>query len=178
MEHKTPVDNQPHSLDIGQNAIGIIGQNISNAVYIAQQQVIAPEAIELKPFQERSPFKSLKRFDVEDKDYFFGRDQFAAELQDLLKTNNLILVAGPSGSGKSSLVRAKLVPDFLSTSDNRHDFIFTPNDNPFQSLHDALIGQNKSGPDKNYFFDTDQVKFVLDNESNVFKGTSKIAKWT
>ena len=169
------MDKQPHFLDIGHNATGIIGQNISNAVFINQQQVIAPEAIELRPFQKRSPYKSLKRFDVEDEAYFFGRDELVSQLEDLLKTRNLVLVAGPSGSGKSSLVRAKLVPLFLN-SDKRHDFIFTPSDNPFKSLHDALIGQNKSGPDKNYFFGPDQVKFVLDNERNVFQRVAQEIK--
>jgi hypothetical protein len=167
MENNAADDGHPGTLNIGQNATGIIGQNISNAVFIAQQQVITPEAIRLQPFQARSPYKSLKRFDVDDSEYFFGRYQFVGQLLESIKISNLILVAGPSGSGKSSVVRAKLVPDFLGASSERHDFILTPKENPFRSLYESLIGRDKTGPDKDYCFNEENAQFVLEGTPDV-----------
>jgi len=157
----------PNNVNIGQGAKGIIGQTVIGATIIEHQQVITPEAIELNPFQARSPYKALKRFDVDDSEYFFGRYQLTHEMQEVLKNNNLILVLGASGSGKSSVVRAKLIPEFLSASSHHHDFILTPGDDPFRSLYESLIGQGKIGPDKDYYFKPDKAKFVLECKSDV-----------
>jgi hypothetical protein len=57
-----------------------------------------------------SPFRGLQVFDVKDSLLFFGRD---AEIQDLLEKltkDSFLAVVGDSGSGKSSLVRAGLIP--------------------------------------------------------------------
>ena len=156
-------DSSLHSnVNIGQGAQGIIGQTVIGATIIEQQLLITPEAIELNPFQARSPYKALKRFDVDDSAYFFGRYQLTRELQATLEISNLILVLGASGSGKSSVVRAKLIPEFLASSSHRHDFVFTPKDDPFQSLYESLIGRDKVGPDKNYCFSESKVQFVLE----------------
>jgi WD40 repeat protein len=153
------------NINIGQDAKGVIGYNvIGNTIIQEQQLLITPEAIELNPFQARSPYKALKRFDVDDSEYFFGRYQLTRELQAILETSNLILVLGASGSGKSSVVRAKLIPEFLAASSHRHDFVFTPKDDPFQSLYESLIGRDKVGPDKNYCFSESKAQFVLEGK--------------
>jgi WD40 repeat protein len=154
----------PSTLQIGQGARGIIGQTVIGATIVEQQLLITPDAIALNPFQARSPYKALKRFDVDDSEYFFGRYQLTRELQTALKTNNLILVLGASGSGKSSVVRAKLVPEFLSESSHHHNFVLTPGENPFRSLYDSLIGQGKLGPDKDYYFSPSETQFVLEGK--------------
>ena len=155
----------PSQVNIGQGARGIIGQTVIGATIVEQQLLITPEAIELNPFQARSPYKALKRFDVDDSEYFFGRYQLVRELQATLETSNLILVLGASGSGKSSVVRAKLIPEFLAAGSHRHDFVLTPKDDPFQSMYESLIGRDKVGPDKNYYFSESQAQFVLESKS-------------
>jgi WD40 repeat protein len=156
-----------HNINIGQYAKGVIGQYISGNTIIQEQKLlITPEAIELNPFQARSPYKALKRFDVDDREYFFGRYQFVLELQAAIQDSNLILVLGASGSGKSSVVRARLIPEFLGTSSNRHDFILTPKEDPFQSLYESLLGRDKVGQDKDYCFSESKVQFVLEGKSN------------
>ncbi len=57
-----------------------------------------------------SPYKGLKKFELEDKDRFFGRDQLVAGLVNELERNGLVLLLGASGSGKSSVVRAGIIP--------------------------------------------------------------------
>ena len=56
------------------------------------------------------PFKGLASFDVADADSFYGREQVVAELVARLPGATLLGVVGPSGSGKSSIVRAGFQP--------------------------------------------------------------------
>ncbi len=158
----------PSQVNIGQGAKGIIGQTVIGATIVEQQLLITPEAIGLNPFQARSPYKALKRFDVDDSEYFFGRYQLVKGMQATLKTSNLMLVLGASGSGKSSVVRAKLIPEFLAAGSHHHDFVFTPKDDPFRSLYESLIGRDKIGPDKNYYFSESKAQFVLQGQPDVF----------
>ena len=58
------------------------------------------------------PFVGLRAFDSSKAHLFFGREQKVAELVELLRTEHLVMVVGDSGSGKSSLVKAGLVPAF------------------------------------------------------------------
>ena len=54
----------------------------------------------------------LEAFEAKDAALFFGRREETKALVDQLRTTNLVLVTGDSGSGKSSLVKAGLIPAF------------------------------------------------------------------
>jgi WD40 repeat protein/V8-like Glu-specific endopeptidase/energy-coupling factor transporter ATP-binding protein EcfA2 len=56
------------------------------------------------------PYRGLFAFTEEDADLFFGRSTFVSELQAKLEHHPFAAVVGPSGSGKSSVVLAGLVP--------------------------------------------------------------------
>jgi WD40 repeat protein len=56
------------------------------------------------------PYRGLDAFREEDQALFFGRQRTVAQLLELVAQRRLVAVVGPSGSGKSSLVRAGLVP--------------------------------------------------------------------
>jgi transcriptional regulator with XRE-family HTH domain len=85
--------------------------------------VAAPPTIEsAEPlFEPRNPYKGLKAFHSKDREDFFGRDtlidHLAEKLRESLITDEkhvqsarLLAVVGPSGSGKSSVVMAGLLP--------------------------------------------------------------------
>ena len=57
------------------------------------------------------PYRGLRMFGEEDAKFFFGRDREIQRLLEKLKSTRFLAVLGPSGSGKSSLVRAGLVPE-------------------------------------------------------------------
>lgn len=61
-----------------------------------------------------TPYRGLTRFETGDSGLFFGRDQLTADLVDLLRARRFAAVFGPSGSGKSSLLRAGLIPALRS----------------------------------------------------------------
>ena len=56
------------------------------------------------------PYKGLLPFEPEDSDLFFGREALVDDLAGRLEASGFLAVVGPSGSGKSSLVRAGVVP--------------------------------------------------------------------
>jgi hypothetical protein len=64
-----------------------------------------------RPTPGEAPFKGLQFFDEDDSDLFFGREVLTAKLIHRLQDANFLsVIIGASGSGKSSLVRAGLVP--------------------------------------------------------------------
>lgn len=94
------------------------------------------------------PYRGLFAFREEDAPFFFGRDQATAELEQAVQRRALVTLLGASGSGKSSLVFAGLVPrlraqgGWLITS-------FRPDDDPFRGLLRALaatLDRSDGGP--------------------------------
>jgi hypothetical protein len=59
---------------------------------------------------ERRPYLGLKSFKEEDQNSFFGRDKETGELLSLMEDHILTVLCGKSGIGKTSLVKAGLVP--------------------------------------------------------------------
>ncbi len=60
--------------------------------------------------QSENPYPGLRPFETSESPFFFGRDQQTAELAGRLERNGFVAVVGVSGSGKSSLVGAGLIP--------------------------------------------------------------------
>jgi WD40 repeat protein/basic membrane lipoprotein Med (substrate-binding protein (PBP1-ABC) superfamily)/DNA-binding SARP family transcriptional activator len=82
------------------------------------------------PAQGSPPYKGLEFFDVEDADLFYGREKLTAHLVGRVRKGERILfVVGASGSGKSSLVRAGLMPA-LKRGDQLIDGSFPPEGSP------------------------------------------------
>ena len=62
------------------------------------------------PPESIGPFRGLGRFEGDDRDIFFGRSSEVAACLELLRQRGLVALVGPSGSGKSSLGRAGVLP--------------------------------------------------------------------
>jgi serine/threonine protein kinase len=62
------------------------------------------------PGEERGPFTGLALYEAADRDVFFGRSAEIAGVIELLRTRGLVGIVGLSGTGKSSLARAGVVP--------------------------------------------------------------------
>jgi tetratricopeptide (TPR) repeat protein len=88
--------------------------------------------------QATIPFVGLRPFDTADTEWFFGRDRETAALTRMLRASRFTAVVGPSGSGKSSVVRAGVVP--LLQSDGWQQIITTPGSAPLARLARAVAG--------------------------------------
>ncbi len=90
------------------------------------------------------PYPGMVPFGVEDSERFFGRDRETEELIERLRLNPFITVIGPSGSGKSSLVFAGLIPALrrsrlFGTGEWRIQ-VMRPGETPQTTLNRALPG--------------------------------------
>jgi WD40 repeat protein/energy-coupling factor transporter ATP-binding protein EcfA2 len=103
-----------------------------------------------------APFKGLQYFDVGDAPLFFGREQLVKELVGHLGQHTFLAVIGASGSGKSSVVRAGLIPALqagesfgepvngVKSSRHWHVHILTPTATPLESLALSLTRNSQS----------------------------------
>jgi WD40 repeat protein len=90
-----------------------------------------------------NPFPGLRSFDVQDSHLFFGREGQSDELQRRLSRSRFLAVSGVSGSGKSSLVRAGLLPALHggwmgSAGSSWKVCVFRPGDDPIGNLARGL----------------------------------------
>jgi len=92
----------------------------------------------------KDPFVGLQPFDTKEALIFFGRKEQTIELLERLYNNHFLAVIGSSGCGKSSLVRAGLIPKLkagMLVEDRDYWFIskMKPGDNPWRSISNALL---------------------------------------
>jgi WD40 repeat protein/DNA-binding SARP family transcriptional activator len=94
------------------------------------------------PLPAVCPFLGLATFDAAHAEYFFGRERLVAELVARLVGSPLLAVVGPSGSGKSSAVRAGLLPALASGvlpgSEDWSHALVRPGAHPLAKLERAL----------------------------------------
>jgi WD40 repeat protein/DNA-binding SARP family transcriptional activator len=93
------------------------------------------------------PYKGLATFEIDDAQYFFGREQLVAELVARLVGAPLLGVVGASGSGKSSALRAGLLHALaggvLPGSDTWSRVLIRPGEHPLRELRGRLGGDRR-----------------------------------
>ncbi len=148
----TPATNVSSGINIGAQHDVIIGgdvvgrDKITTIGYTADQvstlltQISA--TFQLKPFDGRCPYLGLDAFTEDDADRFFGRETLVSELVARVKESRFVVIAGPSGSGKSSVARAGLIHALkqgaLPNSDRWLYATLTPGRDPIESLALAM----------------------------------------
>jgi WD40 repeat protein len=98
----------------------------------------APVVEQEAPAPGDSPFQGLRYFDEADAHRFFGRERLTATLASRVGVEPFVAVIGASGSGKSSLVRAGLVPALRGRA-SWNIRVFTPTSHPLEALAGNLI---------------------------------------
>ncbi|MEH2390136.1 MAG: caspase family protein [Nostoc sp.] len=89
----------------GQEAIYMGGGRSISLVWYPPKNPVA-----LSVVSEESPYRGLQAFDKEHAKFFFGRQKVVSLIQQKLTQANFLPIIGASGSGKSSVVRAGLIP--------------------------------------------------------------------
>jgi WD40 repeat protein/class 3 adenylate cyclase len=88
----------------------------------------------LPPADVPCPYKGLVPFEPEDNELFFGREELVDSIVGRLAQSSFLAVLGPSGSGKSSLVRAGVVPQLARRNGVASLAIISPGDDPLGGL--------------------------------------------
>ncbi len=102
------------------------------------------------PAPGESPFKGLQYFDVADAELFFGREALVEKLAGRLLPRgdapppSFLAIVGASGSGKSSLVRAGLVPSLQRQTPFWQVHLITPTAHPLKELAASLTRDSES----------------------------------
>jgi WD40 repeat protein/DNA-binding SARP family transcriptional activator len=111
---------------------------------------VAPRAVALPAGPVRNPYKGLRPFLEPDAPDFRGRESLVRGLIDRLADTRLLALVGASGSGKSSAVRAGLVPAVRSGAvpGSRRWFVaeMLPGGDPFGELAEALVRLAPAAP--------------------------------
>jgi len=90
----------------------------------------------------RCPYRGLLPYDVGNTEDYFGRDADVAACRDILGRHGVLAVVGPSGSGKSSLVRAGVAAGL--GRDGRRVGVMTPGTHPMAGLAEAGVLRTSS----------------------------------
>src|SRR5215208_3565838 len=110
----------------------------------------------LPPEPGEPPFQGMQYFDEKDADRFFGRETLIAKIVGRVPSTRFLAVIGASGSGKSSVVRAGVVPalrrgerlvdgSMPPTNSGQWDIrIFTPTAHPLDALAASLTLESES----------------------------------
>ena len=116
---------------------------------LALRAVLEGTAAAHEPVLEiRNPYKGLRAFLEADAGDFFGREAVTNRLLGRLgqddEASRFLAVVGPSGSGKSSVVRAGLIPALrrgaIEGSERWFVIDVHPGSHPFRELETALLG--------------------------------------
>ena len=125
----------------------------------AMPQMAAPGAV-------MCPYKGLASFGRSDASLFCGRERLVATLVTKLAVNRFLAVIGPSGSGKSSLVAAGLIPALaagaLPGSDRWPCLVIRPGADPMTNLARALAGLTRQSPSS--------LRRQLDSDTDLLDG--------
>jgi WD40 repeat protein len=86
------------------------------------------------------PYRGLLHFREEDAPFFFGREAVIDQLTDKVRRQPFVALVGASGSGKSSVVRAGLLPRLRSDGNAAWEtMILVPTDQPLKALARAFL---------------------------------------
>jgi hypothetical protein len=98
------------------------------------------QSIAQQALSEVCPYRGLLYFREQDAEFFGGRKAATIQLVEAIANHPLVAVVGASGSGKSSVVRAGLIPRLRESKSPIWEIVaFVPTDRPLHALAAALL---------------------------------------
>ncbi len=117
----------------------VLLQTLVNAIHSKPPGPDAQETVR-ETLAAICPYRGLLYFREEDAPFFFGREAAIRQLVSAVQQHNLVAVVGASGSGKSSVVRAGLVPELRRNHDRVWEVAtIVPTDRPIHALAAVLM---------------------------------------
>ena len=144
------VSSGPPSLDADELALlrdQTGGSPLAVLEVLAQLDAAEPPSLE-EAIAATCPYRGLMAFGTDDADLFFGREEVVAALLARLGTARLLAVVGASGSGKSSVLRAGLLPAIhggaVQASEHWRVVLLTPGPRPLAELAAAIARERET----------------------------------
>ncbi len=107
------------------------------------------------------PYPGMRPFQTTDARHFYGRDEEVGRMIQLLRRQQFFMVIGPSGSGKSSLIYAGLLPELADSRYFTKNYwlvrTMRPGEKPFEDLCSLV-----ESTDADHCFDKNTVQSLLD----------------
>ncbi|MEA2000950.1 MAG: BTAD domain-containing putative transcriptional regulator, partial [Actinomycetota bacterium] len=130
-------------------------RRLEEQILLHDERLVARRQAPLHAVADRAlpnPYRGLHAFRESDESRFFGRESLVADLlRRLDNSDRLIAVVGPSGSGKSSVVHAGLIPRLRKGALGEYsDWVIAqmvPGAHPFDELEAGLLRSRLDGPD-------------------------------
>lgn len=144
------------SISVGGNVQGnlTIGNTGFTSEEVSTLLTQISSTFQAKAFDGTCPYKGLDYFEEADAELFFGREKLVDELVRRVEASRTVFITGPSGSGKSSLVRAGLIHALkrgnIKSSERWLYATMKPGRDPIESL--ALSFSRLKSPELGNFF--------------------------
>jgi serine/threonine protein kinase len=119
----------------------------SARVLLAELEALGPGRRRGLAGDDDNPFAGLAAFQEADADRFFGRDRDIDQVVTELRSRPLVAVVGPSGTGKSSLVRAGVIPALKRSGEGWDAHVVRPGREPLAALAGVLAQAHSSSSD-------------------------------
>lgn len=111
----------------------------SEALRLLQTETTSEESVEGEP-----PYMGLHYFDTSDAVLFYGREALTRELLARVEKESFLAIVGASGSGKTSVARAGLIPVWTKENEQGAVHVITPTAHPLESLAASLTRESES----------------------------------
>lgn len=149
---KKEIDALKQALANGEISIGgdvnrsvvIIGSGNKVELTTEALNLLKPEIKTEEQVGGEPPYMGLRYFDISDADLFYGREVLTHELFARLQEESFLAIVGASGSGKSSVARAGLIPMWKIENERGAVHVITPTAHPLESLAASLTHESES----------------------------------
>lgn len=132
-----------------------IGGDMSRSVVIigsGNKVELTAEALEILKSETKivgtasgdPPYMGLRYFDTSDANLFYGREALTRELLTRVQKEPFLVIVGASGSGKSSVARAGLIPAWKKVNERSAIHVITPTVHPLEELSASLTFNSES----------------------------------
>jgi hypothetical protein len=142
------VSNLPEALE--QTIDGCLAKRKDQRIATAQELVerlepLIPSRRSRRTNEDASPYVGLAAFQESDAGRFFGRSRDIARVVARVQERPLVAIAGPSGVGKSSFVRAGVIPALKALADHWETLTLRPGRDPISAIATLLQPMRSTG---------------------------------
>lgn len=126
------------------NSVIIIGSGNKVELTAEALSLLKPETKIEEQVEGNPPYMGLRYYDTQDADLFYGREALTHELFVRTQKESFLAIVGASGSGKSSVARAGLIPLWMKENERAAIRVISPATYPLESLAASLTRESES----------------------------------